>query len=145
MPSFRTRISGQSSQDRMSYFASKPATLDDWAHSEAIPFDIAAEKSFESAVDRILAVMGESVELLGFGEAMHGAPEFLVLRNRLFQRLVVAHGFTAIAVESSFPRGRVVNEYVSGADRTGGPATYDDVEDAGFSHGFGRLTGNREL
>lgn len=125
--------------------SSNLATLADWARSEAIPFDVASDKSFDSAVDRVVAAMGESVELLGFGEPMHGAPEFLVLRNRLFQRLVEAHGFTAIAVESSFPRGRIVNQYVSGAGSAGGPATYDDIEDAGFSHGFGRLAANREL
>jgi erythromycin esterase len=120
-------------------------TVDDWARSEAIPFDVASSKSFDSAVDQTVGAMSESVELLGLGEAMHGAPEFLVLRNRLFQRLVKAHGFTAIAVESSFPRGRVVNEYVTSAGSNGGPATYDDVADAGFSHGFGRLAENREL
>ena len=59
--------------------------------------------------------MGDSVELIGFGEPMHGAAEFLVLRNRLFQRLVEAHGFTAIAIESSFTRARVVNEYLGAA------------------------------
>ena len=92
-----------------------PATLDDWARREAIPFDMASDQSFDAAVDQMVAAMGDSVELLGFGEPMHGAAEFLVLRNRLFQRLVEAHGFTAIAVESSFPRARVVNEYVSGS------------------------------
>lgn len=90
----------------------------------------------------MVATMGESIELVGLGEPMHGAAEFLALRNRLFQRLVEAHGFTAIAIESSFPRARVVNGYVSGA---GVPPSFDDVQDAGFSHGFGQLTENREL
>jgi erythromycin esterase-like protein len=76
---------------------------------------------------------------------MHGAAEFLMLRNRLFQRLVETHGFRAIAVESSFSRARVVNEYVCGASSAGGPASYEDIQDAGFSHGFGRLTANRQL
>ncbi len=125
--------------------STKPATLDDWARREAIPFDLASDQSFDSGVDRIVASMRELVELLGFGEAMHGAAEFLVLRNRLFQRLVEAHGFTAIAVESSFPRARVVNEYIRGTGIAGGPASYDDVADMGFSHGFGRLAENREL
>jgi erythromycin esterase-like protein len=129
----------------MSQSSTIPARLDDWARSEAIPFDMTAGRSFDSAVDRMVAAMGELVELLGFGEPMHGAAELLVLRNRLFQRLVEAHGFTAIAVESSFPRARVVNEYVSGGGSVGGPATYDDIEDAGFSHGFGLLAANREL
>src|SRR5687768_17060448 len=97
-------------------FSTNPITLDDWARREAIPFDPMSDQSLAAAVDRMLAAMGQSVELVGLGEPMHGAAEFLVLRNRLFQRLVEAHGFTAIAVESSFPRARVVNEYVSGAN-----------------------------
>ncbi len=65
----------------------------------------------------------------------------LILRNRLFERLVTAHGYSAIAIESSFPKGRVVNEYVVGR----GPALYEAVQETGFSHGFGRLEANREL
>ena len=44
-------------------------------------------------------------------------------------------------MESSFPRARVVNEYVAGRV----PASYEAVQDTGFSHGFGRLDANREL
>jgi len=89
----------------------------------------------------VIASLGDSVELLGFGEALHGGKDILILRNRLFQRLVEAHGYSAIAIESSFPRARVVNEYVAGR----GPATYEAVQDTGFSHSFGRLDANREL
>src|SRR5205823_10443817 len=61
--------------------------------------------------------------------------------NRLFQRLVEAHGYTAIAIESSFPRARLVNDYIAGR----GPASYEAVQDTGFGSGFGRLEANREL
>ncbi|MDB5295462.1 MAG: Erythromycin esterase, partial [Phycisphaerales bacterium] len=96
---------------------------------------------FDAAVGKLVADLGGSVEVLGFGEPMHGGEDVLVLRNRLFQRLVAGHGYTAIAVESSFPRGRAVDEYVAGR----GPTAYDAVAEAGFSHGFGRLAANREL
>ena len=89
----------------------------------------------------MIASLGDSVELLGFGEALHGGKDILILRNRFFQRLVEAHGYSAIAIESSFPRARVVNEYVAGR----GPASYEAVQDTGFSHSFGRLDANREL
>ena len=118
------------------------ATLDDWIARQAIPFDLDSPEQFDAAVDRMIAALGDSVELLGLGEAMHGAEEILVLRNRLFRRLVAAHGYTAIAVESSFPRAHVVNEYVNGR---GPAASYDDLRESGFSHGFGRLEANREL
>lgn len=117
------------------------ATLDDWIRHEAIPFSIDSPETFDAAVDRVVASLGGHVELLGFGEALHGGEEILLLRNRLFRRLVEAHGYSAIAIESSLPRARVVNEYVAGR----GPASYDGVEEAGFSHGFGRLEANREI
>jgi erythromycin esterase len=117
------------------------ATLDDWIEREAIPFSIDSPASLDAAVDTVITSLGDSVELLGFGEALHGGEDILILRNRLFQRLVEAHGYSAIAVESSFPRARVVNDYVAGR----GPASYEAVQDTGFSHGFGRIVANREL
>jgi erythromycin esterase len=116
-------------------------TLDTWIRDDAISFSIDSPDTFNAAIDRIVASFGDTVELLGFGEALHGGEDILLLRNRLFQRLVEVHGFSAIAIESSFPRGRVVNEYVAGR----GPASYEAVRDTGFSHGFGRLEANREL
>src|SRR6266568_4617103 len=117
------------------------ATLDDWIAREAIPFSVEQPETLHAAADKTIASLGDSVELLGFGEALHGSEDILILRNRLFQRLVEAHGYSAIAIESSFPRARVVNEYVAGR----GPASYETVQETGFSHGFGRLDANREL
>jgi erythromycin esterase len=117
------------------------ATLDDWIAREATPFSVDSPRTLNAAIDKVIASLGDSVELLGFGEALHGGKDILILRNRLFQRLVESHGYSAIAIESSFPRARVVNEYVAGR----GPASYEAVQDTGFSHGFGRLDANREL
>lgn len=82
--------------------------------------------------------------LLGFGEALHGGEEILLLRNRLFQRLVEAHGYTAIAIESGFESGRLVNEYVLGCAAPGA-TSYEEVKERGFGHGFGLVEANREL
>ena len=117
------------------------ATLDDWIRQEAISFSLALPESFTAAVDQLIVALGSDVEVLGIGESLHGETEFLILRNRLFLRLVEAHGYSAIAVESSFPKAHLVNEYVAGR----GPASYDEIQHAGFSHGFGRLNANREL
>jgi erythromycin esterase len=116
-------------------------TIDNWIREEAVPFSLDSPETFDIAVDRIVASLGDPVELLGFGEALHGGEDILMLRNRLFQRLVEKHGYSAIAIENSFPMGRVVDEYVSGR----GPASYETVQETGFSHGFGRLKANREL
>ncbi len=117
------------------------ATLADWVAREAIPFSLSSPTSFNAAVDKVVAGLGDAVELLGVGEALHGGKDLLVLRNQLFRRLVEAHGYSAIAVESSFPRGRFVDDYVAGR----GAGSYEEVQDVGFSHGFGRLEANREL
>ncbi len=117
------------------------ATLDDWVQKEAIPFAVDTPESFNAAIDKVVASLDGSVELLGFGEALHGGGDLLLFRNRLFRRLVEAHRYSAIAIESSFPRGCAVNEYIAGR----GAESYDAIEDRGFSHGFGRLEANREL
>ena len=116
-------------------------TLDDWILHEVIPFSVASPETLNASIAKVLASLDDSVELLGFGEALHGGEDILILRNRLFQRLVETHGYSAIAIESSFPRARVLNEYIAGR----GPASYEAVQDTGFSHGFGRLDANREL
>lgn len=117
------------------------ATLDDWIAHEAIPFSVEQPETFHAAIDKVIASLGDAVTLLGMGEALHGGEDILTLRNRLFQYLVEAHGYTAIAIESSFPKSHAVNEYVAGR----GPASYDAVQEAGFSHDFGRFHSNREL
>jgi erythromycin esterase len=117
------------------------STLDDWILHEAIPFSFDSSETFNDSIDKVMASLDGSVELLGFGEALHGGEDILMLRNRLFQRLVAMHGYSAIAIESSFPRAHVVNEYIAGR----GPASYEAVQDTGFSHGFGRLDANRAL
>ena len=86
-----------------------------------------------------MQTLGGDVEVLGFGEALHGSEELLRLRNRIFRRLVIRHGFTAFAMESSFPRASAVNEFVLGA----GAAVYEEIQETGFSHGFGRRQSTR--
>lgn len=125
----------------MTHTAGVYATLDDWIAHEAIPFSLDSRPDFNAAVDTMTGALGDSIALLGLGEALHGGKELLVLRNQLFQRLAEAHGYSAIAIESSFPRGPIVNEYVLGH----GPASYEAVQDNGFSHGFGKFEANRDL
>src|SRR5690606_41162214 len=84
------------------------STLEDWILAQAIPFSLDSTE-LNDAIDRAMARIGDTVRLLGFGEALHGKSDILLLRNRLFIRLVENHGFVAMAIESSFPRGRLVD------------------------------------
>ena len=117
------------------------ATLDDWIAHETIPFSIEQPETFHAAINKVIASLSDAVALLGLGEALHGGEDILMLRNRIFQYLVEAHGYSAIAIESSFPKSHIVNEYIAGR----GPASYEAVQEAGFSHAFGKLAANREL
>src|SRR5438128_2053449 len=102
------------------YNAMRHSTLNDWIGHEAISFSI---ETPDAAIDKMMASLDSSVELLGFGEALHGGEEILMLRNRLFQRLVEKHGYRAIAIESTFPQARHVNEYITSGQ---GTPTFDD-------------------
>jgi erythromycin esterase len=117
------------------------STLSDWIATEAIPFSLDDLPSVDSAVDKIVTMLGDTVELLGLGEPTHQVETFLMFRNRVFQRLVQRHGYTAIAIESSYPRGRLANEYVSGR----GKSSFENVIELGFSHQFGNMQSNRQL
>ena len=68
------------------------ATLNDWIAREAILFSADSPATFNAGVAKVVASLGGAVELLGFGEALHGGEDILILRNRLFQRLVEGHG-----------------------------------------------------
>src|SRR6266536_5451535 len=91
---------------------SSHATLDDWMARDAIPFSLDSPESIDAGVDRVMRSLGETLQLLGFGEALHGSEEILVVRNRVFQRLVQAHGYSAVVLEVTSPLARVMNDYV---------------------------------
>jgi len=116
-------------------------TIEDWISKEQISFPLDSTADLNAAIDRLVFSLDDKVELLGFGEGLHGSEEILKLRNRLFHRLVERHGFRAIALESTFIKGRVTNEYVAGEGYDG----YDHLIETGFGHGFGSLEMNREL
>lgn len=119
-----------------------------WISAEAIPFSVSSPETFNPAVDNLMESLDDSLELLGFGEALHGGEDILILRNRLFQRLVEKHDFSAIVIESSYPRALQVDAYITGQPAAPGaavPASYEEIQDSGFGHGFGRVLANREL
>ncbi len=116
-------------------------TSGEWAAQDGISFSMDSIESFNDAADKFMASLDASVKIIALGEALHGGEGFLMLRNKLFQRLVDVHGFSAIAIESSFPKGHFVNEYVNGR----GSDAYDSIKEKGFSHGCGQLEANREL
>ncbi|GAB7038662.1 MULTISPECIES: DUF6194 family protein [Catenuloplanes] len=80
------------------------------------------------------------VEVLAIGEPHHGEPAFQTLRNEVLLA-VAARGFRSIALETDRVRARLVDDHVRGAADT----DLDTVLADGFSHGWGTVTGNRDL
>jgi len=115
-------------------------TFDTWIACDAIPFTLDSPATIDGAGDRIVSALGDSVELLGIGEALHGSEEILLVRNRLFQRLVRAHGYSAVVIEVTSPQARAINDYVLGARQAEDPEVR-----AWFGTFFGSLDANREL
>jgi erythromycin esterase-like protein len=116
------------------------STLEDWIADEAISFSIDDVATLNAAAERLMAACDPSLEILGLGEPTHLVNDYLRLRNRLFQTLVERHGFTAIAIESSFSRGAIVNDYVAGRGDS-----LEDALDRGITHRMGGMPANREL
>ena len=67
-------------------------SIAEWIAKSAIPFEVDSPGSIDAAADGMVELLGDSVELLGLADALHGSEEILVIRNRLFKRLVTAHG-----------------------------------------------------
>jgi erythromycin esterase-like protein len=115
-------------------------TVDAWIARDAVPFALGTPGSLDAATDRVIAGLGPEVELLGLGEALHGSEEILLIRNRVFQRLVEKHGYSAVVIEVTSPQARAIDEYVLGEREPSDPKV-----EAWFGNGFGLLDANREL
>jgi erythromycin esterase-like protein len=89
------------------------------------------------ALDEVLAK--RTTRVLALGEPAHGVKAFPVLRNDMLEQLV-KRGFRSVALEIDLFAAEAVDDYVRG-----NAADLDELMESGFSHGFGRIPGNREL
>ncbi|MBL8268158.1 erythromycin esterase family protein [Steroidobacter sp.] len=91
------------------------------AHAVALPADVGAWTNKDlGALDGIVG----NARVVGFGEGAHGAHEFLIARNRIFQYLVEQHGFTAMVAETHPVHAQPSDAYAQGQ----APLSDDAVE-----------------
>lgn len=98
--------------------------------------------SFDVLADALidhLAARGTPPDVIALGEPLHGEPAFLAWWSRALDRLVDV-GVRSVALETDAVAALAVDAWVRG-----GPGTLDDVLATGFTHGFGRRGGMREL
>jgi erythromycin esterase len=65
-------------------------------------------------LESLARLIPDDVWILAIGESVHAAHEFYRLRHRLMRFLVERMNFTALAWESGFPEGFLINDYVHG-------------------------------
>ncbi|MBK1787446.1 erythromycin esterase family protein [Prauserella sp. ASG 168] len=59
-----------------------------------------------------LAAMAGAAEVVGLGEASHGARQFFALKGEVFRHLATTRGFTTFVLETSWSTGLRLDDYV---------------------------------
>ncbi|HOL47559.1 MAG TPA: erythromycin esterase family protein [bacterium] len=103
-----------------------------------IPFSLS---EFENFFIKFFSNIIENISILSFGETLHSSEEIFEIRNKIFKILVEKYGFSAIAIESSFPHSKIINDYINNQSLV----TYQEIMDIGINNGFGRFKANEDL
>ncbi len=88
----------------------------DCAMEDQLAVAWAGNRATEVDLSTLRSLVGDA-RIVGYGEAMHGAQEFLVARNQIFRYLVEDMGFSAIAAETGFSDSILADDYVLGQGR----------------------------
>lgn len=109
-----------------------------WARDEAKAFDI--PETMDQLTD--LSFLDQAIagkDIVALGESAHYLHEWNLLRTRMFQYLVTVHDFKTFVLEIGFVEGKVVHDYVLGAD-----IPWEDVI-AAFTNAWGVWAEVQEL
>lgn len=85
-----------------------------------------------SDLEPLREIVGDA-RVVAIGESTHRIHEFYQLRHRVTRFLVRELGFTGMVMESGFPEGLAVNDWVRG-----GPGDLDTLLHDGITYRFGR-------
>ena len=91
-----------------------------------------------SDLEPLRAIVGDA-RVVAIGEAGHRVHEFYQIRHRLTRFLMAELGFTALVMESGFPEGIAVNEWING-----GAGDVEHLLRHGFTYNMGRCTEVRD-
>jgi len=95
-----------------------------WARAHAVPLSIPRQDDNYDDIAFMADVIGQR-RVVAVGESAHYLFEWNRWRTRLFKYLALEHGFTTFVLESALVEGRLVHDYVAGADHD-----WDDVAHA---------------
>ncbi len=88
-----------------------PPEVGVWLRQNSLEFRTAEPGGSDEDLDMLPGLVG-SAHLVALGEATHGTHEFFAMKQRILRYLVQHMGFTAFALEASFPEAEAVDEYV---------------------------------
>lgn len=110
-----------------------------WAQANAIRVHPVDEPYSDTAWAFLRPLIGRA-RVVAIGENIHGGHEPLALRNHIIRFAVTRLGFTAVAIESGFTEGQLVDRYVQGE-----ALDVDTQLRQGINNGFGLMPENKEL
>jgi erythromycin esterase len=82
-----------------------------WLKQAAVPFDRADPAGSLADLEPLRAMVG-GARMVALGEGTHGTREFFQMKHRVLQFLVRELGFTAFAIEATWPEANAVDLYV---------------------------------
>ena len=91
-----------------------------------------------SDLEPLREIVGDA-RVVAIGEGGHRVHEFYQVRHRLTRFLVAELGFTAFVMESGFPEGLAVDEWIAG-----GPGDLDELLRHGITYNMGRCAEMRD-
>jgi len=91
--------------------APAPEAVEDWIRAHAVRVSTCAPGYGFSDMMSLEKIIGKA-RVVALGEATHGTHEFFQFKRRMLEFLVTKMGFTAFAIEASFPESQAVNSYV---------------------------------
>jgi len=109
-----------------------------WLRANATPL-LTIDPDEDFADLAALRDMVGDARVVAIGESTHRVHEFYQIRHRVARFLLAELGFTAFVMESGFPEGLAVNEWVAG-----GPGDIDELLRHGITYQMGRCVEMRE-
>ncbi len=90
---------------------SVPPDVSAWLTENAWDFRTSVPVGSDDDLGMLPTLVG-SAHVVALGEATHGTRQFFLMKHRLLRYLVEHMGFTAFAIEATFPEAEAVDEYV---------------------------------
>jgi erythromycin esterase-like protein len=128
--------------------ASRPATGTEmtmpeadraWVRKATVPLRTLDPNDTDYAdLEPLRRIVGNA-RVVSIGESAHQLHESYQLRHRVARFLISELGFDAFVMESGFPEGLAVHDWVRG-----GPGSVESVANTGITYGFGEPTEVRE-